>query len=299
MNDFSYVRYLLAKKSVDDRALNAHVVARLRAELTGRPLPLSVLELGSGVGTMVARLVEWGILSRARYTCVDADETSLRACREWLAEWAAARGHAHDMEGDALRITSENVDFTIRFLTRELDDYLDVASDGSADLLLANAFLDLVDVPQVLPRMLRLLSADGLYWFSINFDGETAFVPEANEDDALLRVYHRSMDERRRGDRRAGDSKTGRRLFQHLRDAGASILASGASDWVVHAVDGRYPEDEEYFVECILRTIDAELRKHAEVDPLLVGAWFARRLTELRSGDLVYIAHQLDFFGRR
>jgi hypothetical protein len=56
------------------------------------------------------------------------------------------------------------------------------------------------------------------------------------------------MDERIRGGQPAGDSRTGRHLFAHLKAAGASILASGSSDWVVYASDGRYPDEEAHFV---------------------------------------------------
>jgi hypothetical protein len=62
------------------------------------------------------------------------------------------------------------------------------------------------------------------------------------------------------------DSMTGRHLFQHLRQLGASILAAGASDWVVHAGPSGYPDDEAYFLRHILHTVDEELKPRAELD---------------------------------
>ena len=50
-----------------------------------------------------------------------------------------------------------------------------------------------------------------------------------------------SMGERVRHGRPAGDSRSGRHLFAHLRRAGARLLAAGASDWVVHAQPSGYP----------------------------------------------------------
>ena len=53
-----YARYLAAKTTVDDRALNRHVLAELcRLMPAGAP---RVLEVGAGLGTMVARLMDWG-----------------------------------------------------------------------------------------------------------------------------------------------------------------------------------------------------------------------------------------------
>jgi hypothetical protein len=108
------------------------------------------------------------------------------------------------------------------------------------------------------------------------------------------------MDERFRYGRPAGESRTGRRLFHHLRDAGAPALAAGSSDWVVSAgPDGNYPGDEAYFLRSILDTIRDALRNHQDrVEPADLADWLAERGRQLAAGELVYIAHQLDFVGR-
>ncbi len=104
-----------------------------------------------------------------------------------------------------------------------------------------------MDVSAVLPGLLRLLVPGGVYWFTINYDGETIFEPGHPLDEQVLRAYHRDMDERVRYGRPAGESRTGRLLFHHLRDARAPALAAGSSDWVVYpARDGNYPADEAY-----------------------------------------------------
>jgi hypothetical protein len=59
-----YARYLAAKTTVDDRALNRHVLAELRCLMpAGAP---RVLEVGAGLGTMAARLMDcscWIVLA--------------------------------------------------------------------------------------------------------------------------------------------------------------------------------------------------------------------------------------------
>jgi hypothetical protein len=157
-----------------------------------------------------------------------------------------------------------------------------------------------VEVPAVLPGLLRLLVPGGVYWFTINYDGESIFMPAHPHDDKVLRAYHRDMDERVRYGRPAGESRTGRGLFHHLRAAGAPALAAGSSDWVVTAgPDGEYPDDEAYFVRSILDTIRDALRdRHERVAPADLADWLAERGRQLAAGELVYIAHQLDFAGR-
>lgn len=299
----SYAQYLTAKKTVDDRALNMHVVDCLRDELAQSP-SVRVLDIGAGVGTMASRLVDWGVLKHAQYTLLDVDADCLATAPAWLSDWAASTARAAQPVGDALRVVggAPAIDLTVRSVYAELGDFLDSTKHRHAepfDLLIANAFLDLVDVPTLLPSLFGLLKSQALFWFSINFDGETIFMPEHPGDQPLLNVYHRSMDERIRLGRPAGDSRSGRHLFAHLPAAGASILAAGSSDWVVHARDGNYPAKERDFVEHILHTIDAELNWRTDVDQELLTTWLAERREQLRQGDLVYIAHQLDFVGRR
>ena len=290
---FDYARYLAAKATVDDRALNRHVLAEL-----GRLMPAGapqVLEVGAGLGTMVARLMDWGAVSAGEYVLLDADRQLLDCSRRWLRDWAAARGLRSILLPDGLRVG----DLRVRLVHAELGRYLEAAHGARADVLIANAVLDLVDVPAVLPGLLRLLVPGGIYWFTINYDGESIFTPGHPHDDQIMRAYHRDMDERVRYGL-AGESRTGRHLFHHLRAAGAPALAAGSSDWVVSAgPDGNYPGDEAYFLRSILNTIQNALRnRQDQVEPADLADWLAERGRQLAAGELVYIAHQLDFAGR-
>jgi SAM-dependent methyltransferase len=296
---YAYSRYLSAKKSVDDRALNRHVLDELRRLLPAGPAgpagPSRIVEIGAGLGTMVARLLEWGVVGSGEYILLDVDRRLLLDARQWLGGWAAARGVPCEPRPDGLCLG----DLRVRLVEAELGSYLtaDSGEPAAADLVIAHAFLDLVDVPAVLPGLFRLLVPGGVYWFTANFDGETIFTPDHPRDDDVLRAYHRTMDDRVRYGRPAGESRTGRRLFAHLQAAGAPPVASGSSDWVVHAgPDGDYPGDEAAFLENILETI-----QHAwdgREGPAGLADWLAVRRRQLAAGELVYIAHQLDFTGR-
>ena len=291
---FDYARYLAAKTTVDDRALNRHVLAELRRLMPpGAP---RVLEVGAGLGTMVARLMDWAAVVAGEYTLLDADRQLLDCSRRWLSDWAAARGLRCDPLPDGLLVG----DLRVRLVHAELGSYLEAADEAPSDVLIANAVLDLVDVPAVLPGLLRLLVPAGVYWFTVNYDGESIFAPGHPHDGQIMQAYHRDMDERIRYGRPAGESRTGRHLFHHLRAAGAPALAAGSSDWVVHASPGgTYAGDEAYFLRSILDTIHSALRDRRDrVEPADLAGWLAERGRQLAAGELVYIAHQLDFVGR-
>ncbi len=291
---WDYARFLAAKTTVDDRALNRPVLDELR-----RLMPASaprLLEVGAGLGTMVARLMDWGAVGAGEYILLDADQQLLDGSRRWLCDWAAARGLSSDLRPDGLQLG----DLRVRLVHAELGSYLEAAHAPRADVLIANAVLDLVDVPAVLPGLLRLLAPGGVYWFTINYDGESIFVPGHPHDDQILQAYHRDMDERVRYGRPAGESQTGRHLFHNLRAAGAPALAAGSSDWVVSAgPDGSYPGEEAYFLRSILSTIHSALRNRPDrVEPAHLADWLSVRGRQLAAGELVYMAHQLDFAGR-
>src|SRR3954467_15292831 len=208
---YAYTRYLAAKKSVDDRALNRHVLAELR-----RLMPAGetrIPEIGAGLGTMVARLLEWRVISAGEYTLLDVDRQLLLDSRAWLSEWATARGLPTEPLPDGLRLG----DLRVRLVEAELGSYLEAGHGEPAEVLVAHAFLDLVDVPAILPGLLRLLIPGGVYWFTINFDGESIFEPDHPRDDDIMRAYHRSMEERVRYGRPPGDSRAGRHPFPHPR----------------------------------------------------------------------------------
>ena len=289
-----YARYLAAKTTVDDRALNRHVLAELRRLMpAGAP---RVLEVGAGLGTMVARLIDWNVVGTGEYILLDTDRLLLDHSRRWLRDWAAARGLRGDLLPDGLQVG----DLRVRLEHAELGRHPRAARDAPADMLIANAVLDLVDMPAVLPGLLRSLVPGGVYWFTINYDGESIFEPGHPHDGQVMQAYHREMDERVRYGRPAGESRTGRHLFHHLRAAGAPALAAGSSDWVVSAgPDGNYPGDEANFLRSILSTIQDALRGRPDrVEPADLAGWLAVRGRQLAAGELVYIAHQLDFVGR-
>src|SRR5690349_2621163 len=196
---FDYARYLAAKTTVDDRALNRHVLAELRCLMpAGAP---RVLEVGAGLGTMAARLMDWGAVGSGEYVLLDADRQLLDSSRRWLCDWAAARGLRSDLLPDGLRVG----DLRVRLVHAELGSYLEAAHGALADVVIANAVLDLVDLTTALPGLLRLLVPGGVYWFTINYDGESIFAPGHPYDDKIMQAYHHDMGERFRYGGPAGD----------------------------------------------------------------------------------------------
>ncbi len=304
MDAFSFPRYLAAKRSVDDQALNARVWGALSNWIKAQAAdePMRVLEIGAGTGTMIQRMAEAGLLDCAIYTALDAEAENVRAARETLRAWAPAHGWQVGDAPDGLRLhDAQGRALEIHLLAKDLFDFLSAQAGAVCDVLVANAFLDLVDVPATLPRLRALVRPGGLLYFSINFDGLTALEPAVDPalDEQIIALYHRTMDERRVAGALSGDSRSGRHLFQQLRDANLELLEAGGSDWVVYARGGAYPADEAYFLGCILHFFDDSLRGRPDLPAGVLDGWLAARREQIRRGELVYIAHQIDTLARR
>jgi len=309
--DYCFRRYLAAKKTVDDRALNRRIWDALATHV--RPhspeASLRVLEVGAGVGTMVERLVEWGLFVRAsqaldtagsthgptaRVTAIDRQTDNILEAGRRLRSWAEEQrftvngdvvsGLVLDRQGLRLVIDLEAVDLH-DFAARE-------RGHRTWDLLIAQALLDVVDVPATLPNFVSLAEPGGLLYFTITFDGGTILQPEIDRglDDQIEALYHQTNV--------WGDSRAGRRLFHGLREAGIETLDMGAADCVVFPGRNGYAADEAYFLHFIIHTIDTALRGHPELDQGRFDAWISQRHAQIERHELVYISNHLDALGR-
>jgi hypothetical protein len=298
MNDYSEVRYLLSKKPVDDRALNQTVLSALRSALAGQSheRPLQVLEIGAGVGTMVTRLADWKVIQRADYTLVDRDLASLQAAEEHIRRWA---GPVKTTADGGIQLQAGDTQLSVRFVHGNALEWV-VSSESRQryDLVTANAVLDLMDLRPALQRIWQALTPAALFWFTINFDGESIFLPELELDAHVIGLYHRTMDERLIMGQPSGDSKTGRHLLELIPQTGASLTSAGSSDWVVIPSQDRYPEDEGYFLHHIINTIWTALEQSPHIERDRLARWVSTRHEQIERAELIYIAHQLDLLGR-
>ncbi|AFZ74426.1 class I SAM-dependent methyltransferase [Natronobacterium gregoryi] len=293
---YSKERYLAAKRTVDDRALDRTVLKAFERRLEAGD---HVVEVGAGIGTMLQRLLEWERLPETvTYTLVDVDGDAIATARERLPAWAEERDY-HVEPGDstgeftlsrdkrAVTVRSTVSDATVAFDHEKPAVALD---DEAPDAVVGSAFVDLFR-PVEVETLLACLPSGCLCYFPITFDGETIFQPTAvpGFDEYVSDRYHEDM--RRRAN--PGDPHAGRRLLECAANEHV-CHAAGASDWIVTADDGSYPADEAYFLQHVLETVHTALEDDPAVDGDALESWIARRREQVESGELVYVAHGLD-----
>ncbi len=302
---YSFQRYLSAKKTVDDRALNRPVIQQLTrhmAAMVGADAPVRILEVGAGIGTMIERLLEWNVLpERVVYTAIDVEPENVEKAMVRLPAWADDHRASCTKAGErSYYLEMDGHTVTVEWELGDVFTYATDATDRTWDVLIGQSFLDLVNVPTRLPILFDVIEAGGLFYFPITFDGATILQPTIDGvfDEHVEQCYHDTMDQRIIAGNPSGDSKAGRHLFEHVREAGAEVLGAGSSDWVVFGDDDGYDDDEAYFLHHILRMIENALEYNPDVDTEELSAWIAQRHHQVEQGTLVYIAHQLDLLGR-
>ncbi len=291
------VDYLTAKRTIDDRALDRRVWDRFVAALPDGDDPVRIVEIGTGVGSMIARLAAWESLpSSVSYRAVDLDPACVRAARERLPRWLEAAGYDVACRSGRLVATrADGNDVTQLDVTLETADGF--ALEDDADAVIAAAVLDLVGLESALRSVRGLLRDGGVLYAPITFDGTTAFGPAHPLDGRIERLYHRHMDEVRD---QPGSSRAGRDLLETLPESGFDVVAAGGSDWLVRPRDGDYPDDEATVVAHVLETIEGALADYppSVLAPDVHDRWLETRRRQLERGDLVFLAHHLDVLAR-
>ncbi len=150
-------------------------------------------------------------------------------------------------------------------------------------------------MPESLPKLLSLTK--GLAWLTVVFDGLTSFEPSINEalDDQIERLYHETMDKRiTGGDSRAGTAPVCPFKEGESTDTGGGLVRLGsACPWTENIPTMKN-------ISCISSCIFSKSRLRDTPPwmqpPLPIGC--RSGVEQIQNGELVYIAHQMDFLAR-
>lgn len=291
---FDYPDYLSAKKLIDDASLNPKVWAELLNILQTRQSDsqsVRILEIGAGIGTMIERLLQSGLLLNCDYTTLELEPGFDVVARQRLENWCRRHDGRLSLESDGTwRVAQGNSRVNILWTCSDAMNLSRYFQDGAFDLMIGHAVVDLLPVPLCMPAMLECLADSGAFYFSLNYAGVTSFHPPHPTDQAISEAYNADMDSRFP----ALDwkpSQTGILLGPWLSGQGHTILAEGSSNWnLTSATGSALPANR--FIGNILDTIAKALNGMPGLDN-----WLQGRYEQLQRGELTLHAGNHDYLG--
>jgi SAM-dependent methyltransferase len=307
--------YLEAKFAIDAASLNRELYTMFCDHLKGKVDP-RVLDLGTGTGAMLRRILSLNLKGQVHLVGIDQDQESLTAALDRTEK--SLRGGGFRVKGKVadgrmiqIRAGKQNVELRIDLIQGDLLDWRKIEQIGghTFDCITAHAFMDLMPLKSALEGIQHLLKSEGLFYSTLNYDGDTVLLPQYGEpgfEQRLLHVYNRSMESRRTRGRKTGGCLSGRRLYQALYEEGWAILGMGSSDWNLFPAGGRYSADEKLFLVSILTMIAREALEGRSPRAAAGGArsgvvyekaladWHRRRIEAVQTGRLALVVHQLD-----
>ncbi|MBE0435542.1 MAG: class I SAM-dependent methyltransferase [Methylomicrobium sp.] len=295
----AFAQFLQAKYALDQRSLNPAVWRRFMNELSGRN-PFELLDVGTGSGAMLRRILHHYDHGTMRLTGLDSESGLLGIAETEIA--AVLRNKGFAVEKAAGRLSAERDADRIEFqcICTPLSEFQ--PASNRYDVVTAHAFMDLVPLRQTLSDFCAWLKPGGLFYGTINYDGETVVFPpypDSEFEDALLQGYDASMEARRLNDSKTGGAKCGRRLYGELLNAGFEIVSYGSSDWNITPSDGAYLDDDPVVLEHLLGWISSEGRSNPALDQDKLDRWLACRRRQLQMQMLGIIVHQIDVLARK
>jgi len=313
--NIDFPTYLEAKFALDSASLNAALYERFCALLLEKTDP-RVLDLGTGSGAMLRRILKLPLRGEVRLSGLDQEEENLAAGLGGLERALTAGGYERQKSVPAaaergmrppLRARKQGTSVQIELVRADLLADRLIGRLGSRDCITAHAFMDLLPLKPALRVIRSLLTPEGIFYATLNYDGQTVLLPEYENPGVerwLLQNYNRSMERRRRRGRKTGGAQSGRRLYQALVEEDFRILGAGSSDWNLFPASGRYTGAEQLFLGAVLSMIAREgleargegraATGSREIGRRPVIDWHRDRLQDVRRGRLCLIVHQLD-----
>ena len=295
----SFEDYLDAKFPLDERSLNRDVRALFESFLRSHA-DLRILDMGCGSGASLRRLLRAGLQGRIEMTGVDRDAGLLQRARERIAQDLEMADFEVSFPDERVQARRNREAITLSLTVADLAIY-QPSESGRYDAVIAQALMDLLPVQRMVERIREWLAPAGLFYASLNYDGDTMLFPAYLDDafeTALLENYDASMA-RSVGGQPCGGAHSGRRLHAALTQAGFDILALGSSDWNITPYCGAYRDMDAVCLAALLDMIHGEGQRSGRFEPHQLQDWLDHRRTQLAQRKLGLIIHQIDLVAQK
>jgi SAM-dependent methyltransferase len=293
--------YLEAKFPLDERSLNTDVRQACFERLGRKRGVLHCLDVGTGTGAMVRRLLDSELKTSLAITAVDHDASALKIGAIAIAAQLNRLGYRARAHASGIEAEHAGRQIRVDLLCRGLFEF-EPAKSARYDFISAHGFMDIVPMARALSLFSAWLAQEGVLYATLNYDGDTTLFPLYRDpafETAVLAEYDASMERRRVQGEPTGGARSGRRLYSLLAETGFDVAAYGSSDWNITPREGRYRDRDADVLRALLFMIRGESERQPGIDRDRLARWYAERSAQLESGALGMIVHQLDIVATR
>ena len=295
----AFTEYLNAKFTLDDRSLNPIAYDSLLSTLKGKNR-LRWLDIGTGTGAMIHRLVEASSITNIDAVGLDHDQDILASAAHTTTRRLQGQGYTIANHGQIIHACSDRRSLNLEFVCQNIGSPSSKLQN-TFDLVTAHAFMDVVPLMATATLIADYLVEGGLFYSTLNYDGGTTFFPVYKDsvfERIILSHYDQSMENRRVDGQVTGGAYSGRRLVSTLQDNGFDIIAYGSSDWNITPVRGQYLDQDATCITVLLDMILGEATHLPALNPEKLNAWYQDRMQRVEQQQLGLIIHQLDVLAR-
>jgi SAM-dependent methyltransferase len=264
MNNFA-VDWLARREPYDRRARNPSILDAVVASLQDISVS-GIVDLGCGTGAMLRELAP-RLAQRQNWRLVDNDLDLM------------GRAAASDVPSG----------ITVTAMPLDLSRDLELALDGSLDLVVTSALLDLVSQAWLERLVVEIAARTLPFYAALNYDGRAEFAPADPFDEAIIAA----LNTHQRTDKGFGPAlgpDAASSAIARLRSLGYAVV-HGPSDWVVA------PDDAD--MQLVLLDGWASAAHAAGASRADAMAWLSRRRDLVLTGRSSIRVGHVDFWARQ
>ena len=185
------IAWLEHRYDCDVQARNTSVEAKVLSFFKPHESVLHITDVGAGTGTNVCYYFS-KLNHQQEWTLIEQHGSLIQAARERLRKFATTQGYHWEEQPDKIQLVDGDKKATIRFVTGNVDHIEDFTNLEQTDVLVANAFFDLLSFDQFDTLIKKLASHNVAFLSTLNYY-ETSFYPFMEEDHQIVRWYHMHM----------------------------------------------------------------------------------------------------------
>ncbi len=185
------ITWLEHRYDCDVQARNASIEKKLLSFFKPHESVLHIVDVGSGTGTNVCYYFD-KLNHQQEWTLIERHDPLLQAARKRLRKFADKQGYSWNEQSDQVQLVDKNKKATIRFVTGDVNHIETLTDLEEADVLVANAFFDLISFDQFDALVKKLAQHNVAFLSTLNYY-ETSFYPFLEEDHQIMRWYHMHM----------------------------------------------------------------------------------------------------------